>query len=237
MFSSSIQYTFSDAFHKLLTQDYAKEYIFFPVKSRFSFNGSAEGSAQQLQDAVNTLCREDLEVDRLLWRGYSGKTHKNFIAYQMIIGKSTAEFSKQSTGSDWHCAGGNNWFIQVAGKKYWEFIEPRYSPYMAPLKGGAFNMWTGNKHMADIQTHIPRRSVTLQTGDLLYNPDWTWHKIINHGGLSIGVPAREVNGTYLFQNNWYFSLIAFTNKMLTSTVGVSLAGYPPPTAATEADNV
>jgi len=70
-------------------------------------------------------------------------------------------------------------FIQVAGTKYWEFVEPKYSPYLAPLKGGAANMWTGNKNMADIQKHIPRWTVTLESGDLLYNPDWMWHKIIS----------------------------------------------------------
>lgn len=32
---------------------------------------------------------------------------------QYVIGKSTEDKSKATTGSDWHCAMGNNWFIQV----------------------------------------------------------------------------------------------------------------------------
>jgi ribosomal protein L16 Arg81 hydroxylase len=48
---------------------------------------------------------------------------------------------------------------------------------MSPLKGGFFNMWTGNKGMAAAQRHIPTRFVVLEEGDLLYNPDWTWHKV------------------------------------------------------------
>lgn len=171
-------YKFSDAIHHLMSNEYAKEYLFFPVKSRFTFNGSDEGSDAHLQEAVNELCHDDIELDRI-WPGFGTKKHKIFIASQIIIGKSTKEIGSQSIGSDWHCAGGNNWFIQVHGAKYWEFVEPQYSAYMAPLKGGAFNMWTGNKNMAAIQKHIPRWSVTLQAGDLLYNPDWMWHKIIS----------------------------------------------------------
>jgi hypothetical protein len=91
-----------------MSKDYGKEYIFFPVKSRFSFNGSEAGSDDHLQEAVDELCRSDLGLDRL-WPGFATKRHTNFIACQMIIGKSTMEFSNQSTGSDWHCAGGNNW--------------------------------------------------------------------------------------------------------------------------------
>jgi hypothetical protein len=92
----------------MLSKDYAKEYIFFPVKSRFSFNGSEAGSDDRLQAEVDELCRVDLNLDRL-WPGFGSKSHKNFIACQMIIGKSTEDFTNKSTGSDWHCAGGNNW--------------------------------------------------------------------------------------------------------------------------------
>lgn len=235
-----VLYTFEESYRAMVSKDYAKEYMFFPVKSRFTFNGSTEGNDEGLQNTVNQMCHDDLELSHRLWKGFSTKSHKNFIACQMIIGKSTVEMGSKSIGSDWHCAGGNNWFIQVAGAKYWEFVEPKYSPYMAPLKGGAFNMWTGNKNMAEIQKHIPRWAVTLRAGDMVYNPDWMWHKIVNLGGLSIGVPTREVNFTNLFQNNFYFSSIAITNKVLVAALGdksgLALPGYPPPSISTEADN-
>ncbi len=56
-------------------------------------------------------------------------------------------------------------------------MEPKYSALMSPLKGGFFNMWTGNKGMAQLQKHIPTKYTVLEEGDLLYNPDWTWHKV------------------------------------------------------------
>jgi len=126
--------------------------------------------------------------------------------------------------------------IQVSGIKRWEFIDPIYSAYLSPLKGGFFNMWTGNLKMKEVQKHIPRRTVTLYPGDMVYNPDWMWHKITNYGGgLTIGVPIRESNFSLSFQNNFYFTSIVITNKLLT-LLGTSLGGYPAPTAATEQDN-
>ena len=38
-------------------------------------------------------------------------------------------------------------------------------------------MWTGNPNMATAQKHIPSARTILEEGDLLYNPDWTWHKV------------------------------------------------------------
>ena len=57
-----------------------------------------------------------------------------------------ADSSLPATGSDFHCAGGNNWFVQVAGRKRWEFIMPEHSARVWPLKGGMFNFWTGAVH-------------------------------------------------------------------------------------------
>jgi hypothetical protein len=131
-----------------------------------------------------------------------------------------------------------------------------YSPYLWPLKNGLFNIWTGNLGMSEKKKHLPHGYVDLEAGDLLYNPDWQWHTVrsksiqmywspfvaVNHfhvcadyGGLSIGVPIRERNVTLAFQNNIFFSLVAITNKKL-SDIGLSLGGFPPPSAATEQDN-
>jgi hypothetical protein len=166
---------FADAFNTMYASNYSKEYLFFPVKSRFTFPGAEEGSAEMLQDAVNAICSEDLEFEKRFWPGF-GK-HRNFLASQFVIGKSTEQFTNETTGSDYHCAGGNNWFIQVHGRKQWEFIEPRYSHYMYPLKGGFYNFWNSNKDIATLQNHIPRWKVIIEPGDMVFNPDWMWHKI------------------------------------------------------------
>jgi hypothetical protein len=226
---------FDDAYRELLSLTKSKEYLFFPVKSRFTFNGSEAGSAQKLQQAVDDVCQEDLNLD-LIWPGFGKKHHTTFAGSQFVIGKSTAEFTNETTGSDWHCAIGNNWFILAAGRKKWEFVEPKYSHFMSPLKGGMFNMWTGNsQRTAEITKHIPVWTTVMEEGDLLYNPDWMWHKVTNFGGLSIGVPIREKNVTLSMRNNPYFTSIVFMNIFL-AKFNTSLGGFPPPSAATEQDN-
>jgi len=232
---------FGDAFKEMLATKHSKEYIFFPVKSRFTFKGSVEGNDQRLQLAVDRTVSQDLDLDRI-WRGFGSSSHTTFVGSQFVIGKSTEEFTNETTGSDWHCAGGNNWFIQAAGKKMWEFIEPKYSPYMIPLKGGVFNMWTGNPDMAIAQKHLPRRSTILEEGDLLYNPDWAWHKVTNFGGLSIGIPIRERNASLVVRNNPIFTAIVASNlvsNILSAKLGfeVGFGGFPAAaTRGTEQDN-
>jgi hypothetical protein len=226
---------FGESFRELLEISSSKEYLFFPVKSRFTFNGSDEGAFKLLQDKVDQVCAEDLDFN-LIWPGFGSKRHKSFAGSQFVIGKSTTEMTNETTGSDWHCAIGNNWFILVAGRKKWEFVEPQYSHYMSPLKGGLYNMWTGNsKRTASIVKHIPTWTVEMEEGDMIYNPDWMWHKVTNFGGLSIGVPIREKNLTLSFRNNPFFTSIVFTNVGL-SYMNKSLGGFPPPSAATEQDN-
>jgi len=117
-------------------------------------------------------------------------------------------------------------------------------------------MWTGNPDMAIAQQHIPRSRAILEEGDLLYNPDWMWHKvtsmhslllpflwmfihsifvmpdcILDFGGLSIGVPIRETNVTLSIRNNPFFMSIAASNVFsakLSAATGLNLnvGGFP-----------
>lgn len=227
--------SFNQSFRELLSLNHSKEYLFFPVKSRFTFNGSEAGSVQKLQDAVDEVCAEDLNFD-LIWPGFGSKQHTTFAGSQFVIGKSTVEVGNRTTGSDWHCAIGNNWFILAAGRKKWDFVEPKYSHFMSPLKGGMFNMWTGNsQRTANVIKHVPTWTVVMEEGDMIYNPDWMWHKVTNFGGLSIGVPIREKNVSLSMRNNPYFTSIVLMNIAL-ARFNMSLGGFPPPSAATEQDN-
>jgi hypothetical protein len=128
--------------------------------------GSKEGNSASLSDTVDQVVAEDLELDKLAPGFGVKKTHILFQGSQLIIGKS-ADDKKERTGSDFHCAAGNNYFVQVVGTKKWEFIAPEYSPFMSPLKGGIFNMWNGNPDMEDLQHYIPSMETTLYAGDML----------------------------------------------------------------------
>lgn len=215
---------FGDAFRDLMTDDNSKAYLFFPVKSRFNFNGSDLGSLEALQKEVDDIVLHDLELHRI-WNGFGTKAHSTYFGGQIIIGKGSDD-DAQTTGTGWHCAAGNNWFAQVVGGKRWYFMDPKYSAHMFPLRGGRVNMMTGNRNMAELHDSLTLRYADVYAGDLLYNPDWEWHTIRNHKGLSIGCPIREVNLTLSFQNNFQYTSIVSINKLL-ERFGLDIGGYPP----------
>jgi hypothetical protein len=195
--------------------------MFFPVKSRFTFNHSELNKVDALQKEIDKLVLTDLDLDRI-WPGFG--RHKAYYGSQLIAGRGS-NTSDQTTGTGWHCAIGNNWFAQVAGTKRWFFMDPKYSSKMSPGRGGKVNMQTTVHNMAELQKHIPLRYADIRTGDLLYNPDWEWHTIKNFEGLSIGVPMREVNISLSLRNNLQYTSIVLLNKGL-DAIGIDLGGYP-----------
>jgi len=216
---------FSEAFTDIVSNEQSKMYLFFPVESRTNFNHSDAGMNVALKKAVNDLVEDDLEISKRIWPGFGGPNHKNFHGSQLIVGRGSND-SETTTGTGWHCAPGNNWFIQVVGSKRWYFMDPKHSSVMHPLRGGKVNMMTGTRKMAEYHHHIPLRFTDIHAGDLLYNPDWEWHTIKNYEGLSIGCPIREINMTLSFQNNAQYTGIILLN-MLAEKFGYDIGGYPP----------
>jgi hypothetical protein len=215
---------FREAFTDILEDPKSKKYLFFPVQSRENFNHSNVGTNAALKEKINDVIREDLDLDRI-WKGFGGPSHSSFYGGQLVVGRGSND-SDATTGTGWHCAIGNNWFAQVTGTKRWYFMDPEYSAYMSPLRGGKVNMQTSHKDMHLIQDNIPLRYSDIFAGDLLYNPDWEWHTIKNYEGLAIGVPIREINLTLSFRNNFQYSAIVTLNK-LTEKLGFDLGGYAP----------
>jgi len=110
--------TFEDAYdNEILADTNNRNYLFFPVRSRFNFNGSDAGSAEKLEQAVNELVQQDLQLDQLIWPGFGTKRHKTYLGGQFVIGRGTND-SSDTTGTGWHCAAGNNWFAQVSLRTY-----------------------------------------------------------------------------------------------------------------------
>ena len=103
---------FGDAFADIMDDPQSKTYLFFPVQSRFNFNGSDAGSLKKLQSEVNDIVLNDLELNRI-WPGFGTSIHSTYFGSQLIIGRGSND-SDATTGTGWHCAGGNNWFAQVS---------------------------------------------------------------------------------------------------------------------------
>jgi hypothetical protein len=173
-----LQEPFGQAYQRVFDSDYSNSYLFFPAKSRLTFKGIDEDAGAKLERIGNDLVKRDLNLQKIR-PNFATPTDKLFISAQFVIGKAPTDPSITPTGSDFHCAAGNNWFIQVAGRKRWEFIMPKHSASLWPLKGGLYNFWNGQKDMAGASPHIPREYVDLGPGDMIFNPPWQWHKIIS----------------------------------------------------------
>lgn len=214
--------SFAEAFTDIV-KNKSKRYLFFPVQSREHFDAT-EFSTDSLADAVNDVVKTDLELDPRLWPTFGSDRHKTFHGTQLIVGYGSAT-PNTTTGTGWHCAAGNNYFIQVAGRKRWYFLHPEETPYVYPLRGGIVNMMTGNANMLKYHDHIPLKFVDLDAGDMLYNPDWEWHTIQNYEGLSIGCPIREFNSTLSLRNNLHFTGIVMLNKFMKEKLGIYPGGF------------
>ena len=61
----------------------------------------------------------------------------------LLYGGVTQLFAgRKRTGSPWHCAPPQNYFSMLSGRKKWSFIEPSYSPLLAPYHAsGAAVYW------------------------------------------------------------------------------------------------
>ena len=217
---------FSTIADDILTNNDSKKYLFFPIKSRFTFVGADEGSMEKLVEKINKLVHDDFELSDRIWNGFGTDdvTHKNFFGSQLIMGRGSNS-TATTTGTGWHCAPGNNWFAQAVGEKRWYFMHPKYSSYVLPLRSGVVNMQTGTTDMGDYVDRLPSSYADLRAGDMLYNPDWYWHTAHNREGVSIGVPIREVNITYSIQNNVQYTGIVTLNK-IAQKLGIDIGGYP-----------
>lgn len=203
--------TFKDAYDELLDNENYKGWLFFPF---FSSTKSVVMN-NPLNAAVNKIVQDDLDLDRI-WKGFGRyETHSTLVGHQFSMGRAKAGQKTGTTTFDWHCEPGSNWFVQVSGRKEWYLMDPKKSSYMMTNHTGVgirvLRTSDGNL-MRDIHDRLPLETVTLEQGDLLYNPEWEWHTIRRDEGISIAVAMREFNVTNTIRlNAQYFGVIAINH--------------------------
>ena len=111
----------------------------------------------------------------------------------------------------------------MAGTKKWWFMPPSQTPYLLPsINVNGFSAHTHTMVGRDGAEQSPwfnkleRYTITLQPGDLLMNPPWFWHGILNDGSadeLVIGVPTRyggKVGVRAALRSNVFLTVVALT---------------------------
>ncbi|MCB9793568.1 MAG: cupin-like domain-containing protein [Alphaproteobacteria bacterium] len=105
--------------------------------------------------------------------------------------------------SELHAAPAGNFFINLLGRKRWVLLEPRYTPHVHGVTRSpwqvfrsahrGFRAWADEGRAAECPLNpVPRFEVTLEPGDLLYNPPWWWHEVENLDAFTLGCACRHV---------------------------------------------
>lgn len=189
----------------------------------------------KLSTACNKLAIDDLKIDQKIRPGFGHlETSPDYFGTQFIIGVGGKTF-KETTGTGWHCAMGSNYFVQIAGRKRWYYMDPKDSYLFQPLRNSVAAFMLNNNLMRfmkeenpnhkEFNSHFPFRYTDLSPGDMLYNPPFQWHTVQNYPGLTMGTPIREKVYRLSFQQNFLFASVVSLNKLM-DTLGLDIGGFP-----------
>lgn len=188
---------------EMLINEHSKHCLFFPLFSR----SENQTTIAAFKKAVTNVARDDLNLD-LIRPGFASENHTNLHGCQMVMGRGTKDATPTKfTGLGWHAEPGTNWFAQVVGRKKWFLMDPKDSNLMMPFLETTTVFRTSDMaRMNDLHDRLPLHFVDLEAGDLLYNPDWWWHRTSAYPGLSVSVPMREVFPKRTFRNNPLYTM-------------------------------
>lgn len=113
-----------------------------------------------------------------------------------FIGNNTemfAEPGKGAPGSDWHMFPTLNVFVMISGMKQWMTRPPRDGDQFRNHEELVFP--TGGRE-GPLEER-PVDTVYLESGDVLFNVPFEWHKVLNARGPSVGAAFRVIDRPYV----------------------------------------
>ena len=162
---------------------------------------------------------EDMGV--LTFRDYMTRRPGGYAGSQLFLGV------HERSGSGWHCATGSNLFFMVQGQKRWTFASADYTWLLYPLVNQTCQtlisplcLLMGRRYDIDyIRKHFPlfefcpRQEVTLEPGDVLFNPAWSWHNVENLTRESIAVSSRWIHPILVSHNRFVECCMLFSSYL------------------------
>ena len=130
-------------------------------------------------------------VDALSLDALAGYSDMRPTYLQLFLGR-------EGTGTPFHAAANWNWFFNIEGRKSWAFVDPRHGyllyPHNAMGQAAAFALCPyADEYDEDFFpafSYCPIFRVTLEPGDVLFNPPWWWHSVKNESAKTVGVASR-----------------------------------------------
>jgi len=120
----------------------------------------------------------------------------------------------KGTGNSLHCAFAGNFFCNIVGRKKWLLIAPEYSTFLCPIPADPFIYADcyynpEDEILGQKTSNLPRWSVILEPGDVLFNAPWWWHSVENLDDLTVGCAVRQLNFQADFHNNFLFTIFSY----------------------------
>ncbi|MBN3817391.1 hypothetical protein G3N57_12585 [Paraburkholderia sp. Se-20369] len=118
------------------------------------------------------------------------------VSGHMFLGHSTQDFgepARGAVGSDWHMFPTLNVFVMIAGTKKWTSRPPQIGDQFRDYDKMFATSSGREAPNGDFEGDV----LYLEPGDVLLNPPFEWHKVLNAKGLSIGAAFRVIDTDYL----------------------------------------
>jgi len=153
---------------------------------------------------------------------------KKKIGYvQMFVGRN-------GTSTPLHCASNWNFFTMLDGKKTWYFVDPEHSWFMYPLaamgRAAIFCMPPYPDEYDEgrfpLMKWLPYYKVTIEPGDLLFNPPWWWHAVRNISDKTVGIASRWHEDGTVGTNNQFTTEDDDVNRWLDWMFFAGPKSYP-----------
>jgi hypothetical protein len=187
--------------------------------------GAWYGAFMELLDKYADM-RADLDLSFVRRYGHANPRipwHRNVIAKMYVGGPNTS--------TSLHCAGVSNLYLQAHGRKKWVLVAPRFTPFMYPALSKGLN-WQSRVDFRQpdcdecpLYRYVDRYETVLEPGDILWNPPWVWHGVMNLTD-SIAVSLWWVNVSRAFANNTVFSALTLLGRPNPMAMQLGLSRKP-----------
>jgi hypothetical protein len=178
-------------------------------------------SAKAIEDIMhveqNRLVKEYCDIAHIeTLSGYAAKKHSR-LRKKYPIGKVISQqlfIQPERSHSLWHVEPGDNYFVQITGRKRWRFAHPWFTPGMYPaikdhstyhasrVDGRESNEVIARRGMP-LYPYVPKFYAIVEPGDMLFMPNYWWHTVTNiPGSHTMSLTMRTISDLNFISPTW-----------------------------------
>ena len=186
-----------------------------------SIRNNGNLSAKAIEDIMHVendrLIHEYCNIEHIqTLSGYEQKKN-SWLRRKYPIGKVISQqlfIQPERSHTLWHVEPGDNYFVQLHGKKRWRFVHAHYTPGMYPvlkdhstyhasrLDGREANDVIARRGFPLYQ-YVPKYTALVEAGDILFMPNYWWHTVTNiPGSHTVSLTFRTISDLNLVSPTW-----------------------------------